>query len=74
MTGEEQIQSVESQVVLMTRGELNALSCPYCGTLIPNGEEFCCLLMVNAVAAVLVRIDFEKQKRCAEAAQKAAAN
>ena len=74
MTGEEQLQSVESQVVLMTRGELNALVCPYCGAITPNGEVFCCLLMVNAVAAVLMRIDFEKQKRCAEAAEKAAAN
>ncbi len=74
MTGEEQIQSVESQVILLTRGELNALACPYCGAITPAGEEFCCLLMVNAVAAVLMRIDFEKQKRCAEAAEKAAAN
>ena len=74
MTGEEQIKSVESQVVLMTRGELNALCCPYCGCITPAEASFCCLLMVNAVAAVLMRLDFEKQKRCAEAAEKAAAN
>ena len=74
MSGEEQIQSVESQVVLMTRGELNALSCPYCGILTPDGDTFCCLLMVNAVAAVLMRLKFEDEKRIAEAAEKAAAN
>jgi ribosomal protein S26 len=74
MTGDDQIQSVEHQVVLLTRGELNALACPYCGAITPAGEAFCCLLMVNAVAAVLLRIDLEKQKKIAEAAEKAAVN
>ena len=74
MTGEDQIRSVESQVILLTRGEVNALSCPYCGAITPTGETFCCGRMAQAVAAVMMRIDFEKQKRCAEAAEKAAAN
>ena len=74
MSGEEQIESVESQVVPMTRGELNAFACPYCGTITIKGDRFCCGLLAEAIAAVLMRIDFEKQKRCAEAAEKAAAN
>ena len=72
MTGEEQIQSVESQVVLMTRGKVNALSCPYCGALTPAGKTLCCLLFVNAIAAVLQRIDFERNKEIAEEAMEKA--
>ena len=80
MTGEEQIASVERQIRELTRGksvtlgEGRVLKCPYCGELLVWGDTFCCMLLVNAVAAVLLRLKFEDEKRCAEAAEKASAN
>jgi hypothetical protein len=72
MTGEEQIQSVERQIREITRGksvtlgEGRIIKCPYCGELIIFGDPLCCLLLANAMAAVLIRLEWEDRKEIAE--------
>jgi|HubBroStandDraft_2_1064218.scaffolds.fasta_scaffold03191_2 hypothetical protein len=66
MNGEEQLRNVEAQVVLITRGQCTAISCPYCGAITPKGVPICCTLMGKAMEAVLDRMDFEDKRRQAE--------
>ena len=61
MTGDEKIQNVADQLVLIQRGKINVISCPYCAEITEEGGNFCCPLMMAAMEAVLHRQDTEAQ-------------
>ena len=61
MTAEEKITNVSDQLVLLQRGKINMLGCPYCSGLSVQGETFCCPLMMAAVEAILDRQETEAQ-------------
>lgn len=68
MTPEEKLVNVESQVVLVQRGEINAIACPYCQGIVPAGTTFCCITLGKAVSAVLDRQESDDRLRIAEEA------
>jgi hypothetical protein len=63
MTGEQKLKNVEDQVVLMQRGKINAVMCPYCSGIwkAPDKQEtpVCCSTLAKAVEAILDRQDSE---------------
>ena len=66
MTAEEKITNVSDQLVLLQRGKINTLGCPYCSGLSVQGETFCCPLMMAAVEAILDRQELDKRIALAE--------
>ena len=67
MTAEEKLRNLESQIVLIERGQHDVISCPYCGGITPKGGAFCCKTVSEAIAAILDRMDLEQKIREAEA-------
>lgn len=61
-TPEEKIRSVESQVILIERGNLAQIACPYCGVTTLQGNALCCPTLSRAINAVIDRKDFEQSK------------
>lgn len=58
MTTEEKRKSVEDQVVLITRGNISKLHCPYCGETREASEPCCCPALQNVLEKVA-----EEQRR-----------
>lgn len=73
LTPEAKIQSVADQLVLIQRGKINVMSCPYCAEMTEEGGTFCCGLMMAAIEAILHRQETEAQiSFAAEVADRAA--
>ena len=73
MTSDEKIKNVEDQLVLLRRGNVNTVSCPYCAEITAEGENFCCPLMMATIEAILHRQDTEARiSMAAEIADRAA--
>ena len=73
MTAEERLKSVEDQIILCLRGQLNAISCPYCTGIFTQGQEYCCPMMNKAADAILDRLDeVDRMNKAAEIAERAA--
>lgn len=67
MDGPAKIAFVESQLRAVRRGATNTLKCPFCdGVNTEEAERMCCVLFVNALAAVLDRLDLEETKEIVE--------
>ncbi len=63
MTPEEQIFSVESQIIECAEGNSKEIICPYCGTVnVATNESLCCDLLGKAVVAILDRLRFLEAK------------
>ena len=74
MSPESKIQNVADQLVLLQRGKINAIACPYCSGLSVEGETFCCPLMMSAVEANLDRKEVDARITIAEENADRAAN
>lgn len=58
MTPEEKLQFLEDQILQVRAGELQFMLCPYCGTENSDRDQpCCCKLFVDAVDAILTRMD-----------------
>ena len=66
MTPEAKIQNVADQLILLQRGKVNTISCPYCAEITSEGENFCCPLMMSAVEAILDRKEVDARISMAE--------
>ena len=68
LSPEAKIRNVEDQYVLLMRGNITALSCPYCGGINPAGADaMCCGLMAAAVLAIIDRDETADRLKKAEA-------
>ena len=59
LTPDQKLQSVAAQLVLIQRGEINVISCPYCAEITKEGDTICCALMAAAMEAILDRQETE---------------
>lgn len=60
MTAAQQVEFVRGQVEKLRAGKSDSLKCPYCDMENLAGEEFCCVLFTQALAAVLHREGMQK--------------
>jgi predicted transcriptional regulator len=65
MTAEEKIKNVEAQIVLMERGEINAVACPYCGGIALQGKAMCCSTLIKCVEAIMDKQESESRAETA---------
>lgn len=61
MTSEQKVENVEAQINAAMRGATNVLTCPYCQNQNKMGQTMCCMLMAQAVLAVMERKDIAEQ-------------
>jgi len=69
-SAEERIENIKAQIEAIERGERTVITCPYCGGVNTETEEFCCDLCFKSAIAALERIRveqaYEKAKRIQE--------
>lgn len=56
MDPEQKIADVERQVRAIRAGDLNEITCPYCGLFVKMDGVFCCPTLTAAIDAVLERL------------------
>lgn len=55
------IEAIRSQVRAVRLGHTDAIQCPYCQQFNREGFDLCCKMYLQAMVAVLDRLDFEDQ-------------
>ena len=66
MTSEQKIAYVEKQINACRQGRQNAINCPYCDEQNIEGNPLCCIPFAKAVAAILIRHDYQSKREHVE--------
>ena len=66
MTGEQKIEYIAKQITACKEQRQNSINCPYCGEHNIEGNPLCCTLFAQAVAAILIRHDYQAKRENVE--------